>query len=194
MEETFTLSKALLLRLLDAGLPSDDDPGPWGPFGPVMRFAMRDGSWLMLNPQPLPPDPPPDLRTAGPVPDPWRVAGPGPQPWRAAMLARHVIDRLVAEAQLGEVLAGGSQTNPEGVQAHLFEFVDDYCGTRPPRWPRPWPWPPRRDPRGLDLLVAGAQFQKAADAMSDNPLQADFAAAADRFLTVGLERMQSELQ
>lgn len=185
MEETFTLSKSLLVRLLDAGLPRDDDPGPWGPFGPIMRFALRDWSWVMLNPQPLPPDPPPER---------WRF-GPQPEPWHAAFLARQVIARLVAEAQFGEVAAGGSGSGQgEVVHAHVFEFVDDFCGTRPPRWPRPWPWPPTRDPRGLDLLMAGAQFQKAADAMGDNPLQADFAAAADRFFSVGLERMQSELQ
>lgn len=180
--ETFTLSKALLVRLLDAGLPRDDDPGPWGPYGPVIRFALRDWSWVLLNPQPLPPDPPPDL---------WR-AGPVPEPWRAALAARQAIGRLVAEAQLAEVTAG-SQGNHEAVRAHVFQFVDDFCGTRP-RWPRPWPWPPTRDPRGIDLLIAGAQFQKAAEAMADNPLQADFAAAADRFFSVGLERMQSELQ
>lgn len=189
MDETFTLSKALLVRLLDAGLPRDDDPGPYGPIGPIMRLAWRDLSWVMLNPQPLPPDPPPDL---------WRIAGPQPDPWRAAMLARQVIDRLVMEAQLGEVAAGSSRSEgtAEAVRTHIFEFVDDFCGNRPPRWPRPWPWPPRRDPveiHGLDLLMAGAQFQKAADSMVDNPLQGDFSAAADRFFATGLERMQSEL-
>jgi hypothetical protein len=147
-----------------------------------MRFALRDWSWVMLNPQPLPPDPPPDVRVAGPVPD----------PWRAAVVARQAIERLVAEAQFGEVSHGDGAF--EAVRAHVFEFVDDFCGTRPPRWPRPWPWPPTRDPRGMDLLMAGAQFQKTADAMTDNPLQADFSAAADRFFSIGLERMQRELQ
>jgi hypothetical protein len=187
MDETFSLSKALLVRLLDAVLPRDDDPGPYGPIGPVMRLALRDLSWVLLNPQPLPP-------RSGPHPDPW---GPGPQPWRAALLARHAIDRLVTEAQLGEVAAGRLQPDEtiEVVRAHVFEIVDDFCGNRPPRWPRPLPWPPAHDPiHGLDLLMAGAQFQKTADAMTDNLLQADFSAAADRFFATGLERMQSELQ
>jgi hypothetical protein len=186
MDETFTLSKALLVRLLDAGLPRDDDPGPYGPLGPIMRLIWRDLSWVMLNPQPLPPDPPPDLWRFGPLPD----------PWRATLFARQTIDRLVTEARFGEVAAGSVQADQviEVVRAHVFEFVDDFCGNRPPRWPRPGAWPPTRNPGGLDLLLAGAQFQKAADAMSDNPLRADFSAAADRFFSIGLERMQRELQ
>src|SRR5262249_55874872 len=75
----------------------------------------------------------------------------------------------------------------------IREFVDDYCGTRPPRWPRPWPWPPKFDPaqlRPLDLLVAGAQFQKAADSAPSNPLQAEFSAAADRLFETGLKRIE----
>jgi hypothetical protein len=42
----------------------------------------------------------------------------------------------------------------------------------------------------LDLLVAGAQFQRAADA-AQGPLQADFSAAADQLFKTGLERMEN---
>jgi hypothetical protein len=43
----------------------------------------------------------------------------------------------------------------------------------------------------LDLLAAGAQFQQAADALADNPLQADFSAAANQLFKTGLSRMKS---
>ena len=41
----------------------------------------------------------------------------------------------------------------------------------------------------LDLLVAGSQFQRAADA-AQSPLQADFSAAADQLFQAGLQRME----
>jgi hypothetical protein len=68
-------------------------------------------------------------------------------------------------------------------RSDLQRFVDDFCGM-PPRWPLPGP-PPRRalHPKGLtpvQLLVAGARFQAAADHVGSNPLQSELAAAADR--------------
>src|SRR5215212_6636782 len=63
MNEPITVSRAALVRLLDAVLyPNPDDPGdpssPWGPYGPigpVISGLLRDLSWVLLNPQPLPP-------------------------------------------------------------------------------------------------------------------------------------------
>ena len=63
MNEPINVTRAALLRLLDAVLyPNPDDPGdpspPWGPYGPigpVIGGALRDLSWVLLNPQPLPP-------------------------------------------------------------------------------------------------------------------------------------------
>src|SRR5829696_7584241 len=63
MNESVNVAKAALVKLLDAVLyPNPDDPGdpssPWGPYGPigpVIRWALRDLSWVLLNPQPLPP-------------------------------------------------------------------------------------------------------------------------------------------
>jgi hypothetical protein len=106
-----------------------------------------------------------------------------------------VIDQAVAQYRSAEMLsAEQSERAFEAVRSYIREFVDDYCGTRPPRWPRPWPWPPKFDPaqlRPLDLLVAGAQFQKAADFGLNNPLQADFSAAADQLLETGLRQMEN---
>jgi hypothetical protein len=43
----------------------------------------------------------------------------------------------------------------------------------------------------IDLLVAGAQFQKAADSVADGPLQADYSAAAHRLLKTGMQRLEN---
>jgi hypothetical protein len=193
MNGSFNISKASLIALFDDLYPNPDDPGdpsnplgPYGPIGPVISWALRQISWVLLNPQPLPPGP-----------DPWRVAGPIPQPWRSALLGRAVIDRLVAEAQFAEVTTRTerSEAGHDAIRSRITQLVDEFCGTKPVRWPLPWPWPPRLDAARLgpvDLLVIGAQFQKTADAMVDNPLQADFSAAADRVLETGLQRLQSE--
>src|SRR5215210_743161 len=63
MNQPHNVTRAALVRLLDAVLyPNPDDPGdpssPWGPYGPigpVISGALRDLSWVLLNPQPLPP-------------------------------------------------------------------------------------------------------------------------------------------
>ena len=63
MNEPVKVTRAALVKLLDAvRYPNPDDPGdpnsPWGPYGPiglVIGGALRDLSWVLLNPQPLPP-------------------------------------------------------------------------------------------------------------------------------------------
>jgi hypothetical protein len=63
MNEPINVTRAALVRLLDAVLyPNPYDPGdpssPWGPYGPigpVISGLLRDLSWVLLNPQPLPP-------------------------------------------------------------------------------------------------------------------------------------------
>ena len=63
MNQPINFTRAALVRLLDAVLyPNPDDPGdpssPWGPYGPigpVVSGLLRDLSWVLLNPQPLPP-------------------------------------------------------------------------------------------------------------------------------------------
>src|SRR5215203_1267374 len=63
MNQPINLTRAALVRLLDAVLyPNPDDPGdsssprgPYGPIGPVISGLLRDLSWVLLNPQPLPP-------------------------------------------------------------------------------------------------------------------------------------------
>jgi hypothetical protein len=186
--------------LLDAVLyPNPDDPGnpndPWGPFGPSGPVT-RSWLWLALRPQPLLPvaGNPIPWRLAG-DPVPWRL-GPRPEPWRSALVARAVIDRAVTQYQFAEGWIGAEQSArlTEAVGSQVREFVDDYCGTGPRRWPWPWPSPPTFDPaqlHPLELLVAGAQFQMAADAGANGPLQSVFSSAADRLFETGLRQMEA---
>lgn len=194
---SITLTKAALVDLINgAFIPNPDDTGdpnnPWGPYGPIGPVIRDRLSWALLNPQPLPPGGPhPEPWRTGPGPQPWRM-GPTPDPWRAVQFARTVIDRAVAQYQFAEVLTGMDERTFDAIGEQIREFIDEFCGTRPPRWPRPWP---RRwsadDLQPLDLLVAGAQFQYAADAMEHNRLQTDLAAAADQLIETGLSRMRA---
>ena len=89
-------------------------------------------------------------------------------------------------------MLGSSEQTEKVISAtrtQLQEFVDDYCGTGRLKWPRP-----RKldnvELQPIDLVAAGVQFQKMADLASvDNPLRDDLAAAADKLLEVGLERL-----
>ena len=64
MNEPVNVTRAALVKLLDAvRYPNPDDSAdpsfPWGPYGPiglVIGGALRDLSWVLLNPQPLPPE------------------------------------------------------------------------------------------------------------------------------------------
>src|SRR5215207_10027162 len=64
MNEPVNVTRAALVKLLDAvPYPNSDDPGdpsppwwgPYGPIGPIIGRVLGDLSWVLLNPQPLPP-------------------------------------------------------------------------------------------------------------------------------------------
>ena len=204
MSESFTLTKAALVRLLDlTAFPNPDDPhSPVGPYtrGSFVGFPNPDDphspvgpytrgwSWAMLNPQPLPP-------IAGPRPEPQPLE-PQPNPWRSAFRARMVIDQAIAAFRAAEMTSYEDQTSRglDGARMSIRELVDEYCGNVPPRWPRPWPAPltlemPEYGP--IDLLAAGVQFQKAAELLTGNILYEEFSAAADQLLETGLSRLEN---
>lgn len=195
MNEILSISKTAFTNLIDAFLPQDGDPGPWGPLGPVIRDRLL---WVLLNPQPLPPregpEPDPWHRVSSPVPDPWHSRLGGiPVPWRSASLVRLVIHQAVSQYQWVEVMVSAEQLDKsaEIIRSQIRRFVDEFCGTRPPRVP--WPWPPKFDPKELhplEFLVAGAVFQKTAEAMVNGPLSNDVSAAADRLFETGLKRLE----
>src|SRR5918998_370519 len=64
MNEPVNVTRAALVKLLDAvPYPNPEDPGdpsppwwgPYGPIGPIIGRVLRSLSWVLLNPQPLPP-------------------------------------------------------------------------------------------------------------------------------------------
>jgi len=101
-------------------------------FNPHTFRTPHRGLLSALNPQPLPPEPPPEGL-----------------PVAAAQMA-HELARLAIEAEI----QGGSSAG------FVSEFIDDWCGTPWPR-KFPWPWPgPRPDegpqPDPWDIRAARA--------------------------------------
>jgi len=85
------------------------------PHGPRFRSRL---DWVALNPQPLPPDPPPDVAI-----------------FIGAAEMAHDIVRVAVE----------SEFRRQPATEQFRELIEDWCGTP---WPRKWPWPwpgPRPD-------------------------------------------------
>jgi len=127
-------------------------------------------SWL--NPQPLPPMP----ASISPA-----------EPWKAPAVSRYVI-RMTAMARAA---ATNEEDGMRAARAVMNAFIDDFCGTVPGsdfKLPSGWP---RIDvkPSGLDVLVAAARFHAAASTMPDDPMGSEFAAASDRLLGVGMQKL-----
>jgi hypothetical protein len=158
MTKSIALPQLTLARLLDLFKPNPYDPEPGGPGGPVIY-------------------PPSFFRSA-----------PDPNPWRSAREARTAIDRALEQWKTAELVTGGhvTETMIGGIGGGISSFVDYYCGNgRPPKGP--WPKREATELRPLDLLVAGAQFELAAEGLSDHPLQRVCSAAADQLFAAGLQ-------
>ena len=194
-----TLSTGALAALIDH-LPVPDGPEPTGPGGPVIRWLDRVG----LNPQPLPPRASFMIQAAvspgpiywGPSPEPW---GPHPEPWAWALLTRATISRHLTQLETAGIIivSGDLEHAIRSAGESLVAFADDICGTPPhPRpFPFPGPWGPVLDPETLhplNLLVAGVEFQRAADSLSEHPLHDAFERSAERLLDAGLSRMADQ--
>ena len=186
-----TLSRQTLIKLLERA--STDPCEPWGcdpsepppgrydpiidPFPELMRWAIVNApgrlDWARLNPQPLPPK----------------------GHWRPTSVARLTIARALALHEAADVLASDGGERAMGrIQRNVGELVDDWCGTRPHPRPYPWPWGPlvrgTEELQPIELIVAGAQFQKAADALEGSALREIFQGAAGRLLETGLARLE----
>ena len=176
------LSKQTLIKLLERASPDPCEPygcDPWEPPpggteplpDPHPRSHPLD--WVRLNPQPLPPK----------------------GHWRAASVARFTIARALDMHETAEALAQDGGTRALGmIQRNVNGLVGNWCGSGVHPRPFPWPWGPLL--RGteplepIELIVAGAQFQKAADALEGSTLQGTFEDAADRLFKTGLSRLE----
>ena len=107
-------------------------------------------------------------------------------------LTRRFIQTIVTAAQVNAI----QQKRADGEMTFraVNQFVDDYCGTKwprfpfPPNPPQPWWW---RDfdpgePRPIDLIAAGLEFYNAAKAVKGTELQATFEDASNKLIQTGL--------
>jgi hypothetical protein len=88
---------------------------------------------------------------------------------------------------------GKASDRASSSSAAISKFVDDICGNG---IPLPWPFPPPRpnwfmeDITGLDLVVAGVQFEKAASETYSCELKQIIADAGAKLTAAGLSRLQ----
>lgn len=137
------------------------------PHGPLMRDRY---SLVALNPQPLPPEPPPDRFLI-----------------EAALMARE-LTRLAIEADL----RGEESTRV------LSEVIDDWCGTPWPRkWPWPWPGPrpqegPHPDPWRINTarIIGALVLADHASRLGEGDLSNALAQGAERLTEAALTEGQ----
>lgn len=170
----------------DAGAPQH--PGPWDP---VIRRAMER------------------ISAMGTQPEPWRIAvsaldrlnwvapGNAPLPTRVPLvmaLAQEMIERTSLLHDLADAFPEeGRAYVLKAAGSRLVHFVDDCShGGIPPGWPFSWP------PQGsslvgsidaVELVVMGAQFERAAARTENEQLKHDFTEAGARLIEAGLSRM-----
>ena len=184
-----TVSTAALVKLFDY-LPNPDDPEPVGPAGPVIRRL----DWVLLNPQPLPPRELSALRLIRQLGGEW---GPRPEPWLWSATIRAVISQHLDRLEMaGIIIVSGDTEQPVRVIGDsISALIDEMCGTPPHKGPFPGPWGPVLDSETLDpavLIIAGIQFQKAADALENHPLHGALDQAAERLFGEGFNRFASQ--
>ena len=140
------------------------------PHGPVLahEFASRL-SEVALNPQPLPPEPPPERLQ------------------RASALVAHNIAFAAIAAEA---------TEQDGGVRMINSAIDDWCGNgRPPipiPWPGPWPFAFALDavPKDLDVatsrLVGALSFAAVAQRMGTGKVREALSAGADKLMEASL--------
>jgi hypothetical protein len=140
------------------------------PHGPVqsLGFASRINE-VALNPQPLPPEPPPERLQ--------RVS---------ALVAHQIAFAAITLEAAGQ----------DGGVRMVTSAIDDWCGNgRPPvpiPWPGPWPFPFALDatPKELDVatsrLVGALSFAAVASRMGTSKVRDALLAGADKLLEAGL--------
>jgi len=140
------------------------------PHGPAVAHAFASRiSEVALNPQPLPPEPPPERLQ--------RVS---------ALVAHNIAFAAIAAEAAGQ----GS-----GVRM-ISSAIDDWCGNgRPPipiPWPGPWPFAFALDdmPKDLDVatsrLVGALSFAAVAQRMSTGEVSEALSAGADKLMDASL--------
>ena len=134
------------------------------PHGPAIRHRYDA---VALNPQPLPPSPPPDELQL-----------------EAGLMAREVV-RLAVESDL----------RGEDSARMVSELIEDWCGTPWPRkWPFPWPGPgpmdgPHPDPWRVNTarIIGAVVFASYASRLGEGALRDALTEGAERLAQVAVE-------
>lgn len=152
--------------------PNPDDSEPSGPWGPVIRKAFQFSklSWVMLNPQPLP-----------------------PREIIALNIAREVIDQALLMQQIGNSLnQEGEERGIIIVSGFISRFIDD-CGNgiikiKIPHRGIPEPGP---DPvlTPVELIIMGLQFQSEAKSADNEQIQRLFMDAGKKLISGGIDKL-----
>jgi hypothetical protein len=140
------------------------------PHGPVQSHAFASRiSEVALNPQPLPPEPPPDRLQ--------RVS---------ALVAHQIAFAAITMEAAGQ----------DGGVRMINSAIDDWCGNgRPPipiPWPGPWPFAFALDaaPKELDVatsrLVGALSFAAVASRMGTGKVREALSAGADKLMDASL--------
>src|SRR5262245_35408317 len=140
---------------------------PHGPVGPH-AFGSRS-SEAALNPQPLPPEPPPDRLQR-----------------ESALVAQNIAFAAIAAEASGQ----------DGGVRMIHSAIDDWCGNgRPPipiPWPGPWPFAFALDavPKDLDVatsrLVGALSFAAVAQRIGSGKVREALSAGADKLMEASL--------
>jgi hypothetical protein len=140
------------------------------PHGPAQAhtFASRI-SEVALNPQPLPPEPPPERFQRF-----------------SALIANQIAFAAIAAEAAGQ----------EGGARLIGGAIDEWCGNgRPPHpipWPGPWPFPFALDavPKDLDVatsrLIGALSFAAVAQRMGPGKVRDALSAGADKLMDASL--------
>jgi len=173
--------------------PPDDDPGPIGPWGPIIRVML---SHRLRAPVQLGTP----ILAFGPQPEPWRLIALNPQPLPplptdpVPWLARQMTEALLARAEL--LADVGRATGNDSLAADFVrDMVEDLCPP-PRRFPIP-PFPkgdgdppPRPDELVVDaatLVMIGAGLRDAAGWTAHDGLRVALRDAGLRGIEAGVE-------
>ncbi|MCI0466526.1 MAG: hypothetical protein L0Y57_05910 [Beijerinckiaceae bacterium] len=196
IQETIS-QQALLTSIwqLVGGYPGTGNSNPPGPWDSLVRRALQR-AFLALGPHT---DSCRWQWGSGPIADPWIGVELNPQPLPPrvmvfAALAQEVADRALAMQETADVIMGqGEEQGIILVGGYVSKFASDLCGDG---FRMPWPFPPPRpgwlpeELSGLDLVVAGVQFQKIASGTFNCQLKQLFSEAGARLSKTGLSRLQ----
>jgi len=199
------------VRELFDGYPNPDgDPLP-RPLDPTIRKALE--RMVVHYPPPKPPRPnwlQQFYSVMGPLTDPWLPAASSsahawnythgftalnPQPLPPIFLfALALADQIITDAVSSQEFIDLIGIEARGRSSErLDRVVEDWCATgRKLKWPFPPPQPPwwNNELSGIQFIVMGVQFEKAAATAFNDGLQKSFANASAKFIKTGLAKME----